>query len=366
MAKIKLSNVTKIFGKTVAASNINLEIEDGEFVVLVGPSGCGKSTTLRMIAGLEEVTEGEIYIGEKMVNQLEPKDRNVAMVFQNYALYPHKNVFDNLAFGLKAKKLPKDVINQRVHLTANMLGLEGLLTRKPKQLSGGQMQRVALGRALVREPDVFLLDEPLSNLDAKLRVKMRGEISKLHKQLNVTTVYVTHDQVEAMTLGDRIVIMRDGLVQQIGTPLDAYDCPENQFVAGFIGSPEMNCFEGVLASENTKLVFKNKDVILNIQGWDMGTPLNNVLTKGVILGIRPEHILKMENADSEYSMDIEVVEQMGAQTFASGKLNCAAQISALFDRDDSLKDGDRIGLLFDLKKFHLFDKETGQSLRRKR
>jgi multiple sugar transport system ATP-binding protein len=287
------------------------------------------------------------------------------MVFQNYALYPHKSVFDNMAFGLKAKKLPKDEIDQRVDWAAKMLGLEELLSRKPKELSGGQMQRVALGRALVREPDVFLMDEPLSNLDAKLRVKMRGEISKLHKQLNVTTVYVTHDQVEAMTLGDRIVIMKDGLVQQIGTPLEAYDRPENRFVAGFIGSPEMNCLEGVLANENAQWVFKNPDITLNIQGWDFGTPLNNVLGKGVILGIRPEHILQRETADSEYFMDLEVVEQMGAQTFALGKLNSVAQISTLFDRDDSLKDGDRIGLMFDLKNFHLFDKETGQSLRRK-
>jgi multiple sugar transport system ATP-binding protein len=354
MAKVKLSNVTKIFGKTVAASNINLEIDDGEFVVLVGPSGCGKSTTLRMIAGLEEATEGQIFIGEKMVNKLEPKDRNVAMVFQNYALYPHKNVFDNLAFGLRARKLSKDIIYQRVHTAAEMLGLEDLLDRKPKQLSGGQMQRVALGRALVREPDVFLLDEPLSNLDAKLRVKMRGEISKLHKQLNVTTVYVTHDQVEAMTLGDRIVIMKDGIVQQIGTPLEAYDCPENIFVAGF------------LANENGKLLFKNQYFTLNIQAWDIGTLLNKDFQKKVILGIRPEHIIKKEKVGSEYFMEIEIAEQMGAQTFASGKLNCVTQITALFDRDDSLKDGDRIGLFFDPKKIHLFDKETGRSLRRKR
>lgn len=365
MAKVTIKDVTKKFGKTVAVSNIDLEIEDGEFVALVGPSGCGKSTTLRMVAGLEEVTKGEIFIGHKMVNQLEPKDRNVAMVFQNYALYPHKNVFDNMGFALKAKKIPKDKIDQRVLWAAGVLGLEDLLKRKPKELSGGQMQRVALGRALVREPDVFLLDEPLSNLDAKLRVKMRGEISKLHKRLKVSTIYVTHDQVEAMTLGDRIVIMRDGIVQQIGTPLDTYDRPENRFVASFIGSPEMNFFEGSLASENEKLVFKSPEVTLSLEGWDLGPPVNAVLGKEVVLGIRPEHILHGKDPDLENYMDIEVVEQMGAQTFVVGKLNSTSQMSSLFDRDDNLKDGDRIGLVLVTKRFHLFDKETSQSLRRK-
>jgi len=365
MAKVTICNVTKKFGKTVAAANIDLEIADGEFVALVGPSGCGKSTTLRMIAGLEEVTEGEIYIGDKMVNGLQPKDRDVAMVFQNYALYPHKNVFDNLSFGLKARKIAKDEIERRVNWAAGVLGIEDLLNRKPKQLSGGQMQRVALGRALVRKPAVFLLDEPLSNLDAKLRVKMRGEIFKLHKQLNVSSIYVTHDQVEAMTLGDRIVIMKDGFVQQIGAPLEAYDYPENRFVAGFIGSPEMNFIEGVLISENEHVLFKSQKFTLNIEGWQAGASFNNVTGREVTLGIRPEHIVKNGNSDLEHFMDVEVVEQMGAQTFVSGKLNETAPFCGLFDRDDKIKDGDRIALLFDIQRVHLFDKKTGRSLRQK-
>ena len=365
MAKVTVSSITKKFGKIVAVSHLNLEIEDGELVVLVGPSGCGKTTILRIIAGLEEATEGKIYIGEKMVNQLGPKDRNVAMVFQNYALYPHKNVYDNLSFGLKARKTPKNEIERRVNWASEMLGIQELLNRKPKELSGGQMQRVALGRALVRKPAVFLLDEPLSNLDAKLRVKMRGEILKLHKQLNVSSIYVTHDQVEAMTLGDRLVIMKDGFVQQIGTPLEVYDYPENQFAAAFIGSPEMNFIEGLLVSENGEVLFRGQGFMLKIEGWQTGSSLKRAIGKEVILGIRPEHIFNNGNTDLGYFMDVEVVEQMGAQTFASGELNETVPICALFDRDDKLKDGDRVALLFDIQRCHLFDKETGQSLRQK-
>jgi ABC-type sugar transport system ATPase subunit len=365
MAEVKLKKVRKKFGETLAVSNIDLDIEDGEFVVLVGPSGCGKSTTLRMIAGLEETTGGEIFIGERMVNDLEPKDRNIAMVFQNYALYPHKNVFDNIAFGLKARKMEKGEIERRVRWASKVLGVEDLLKRKPKQLSGGQMQRVALGRAIVREPDVFLLDEPLSNLDAKLRVKMRAEISKLHKELKVSTVYVTHDQVEAMTLGDRIVIMKDGLVQQIGTPLEAYDRPENRFVAGFIGSPEMNFMDGTMHGQDMDLFFKNDEVAINMTGWDLGVSLDDLFDREVILGIRPEHILMNKGRESEYFMAVEVVEQMGAQTLAFGKLNDTVPISALFDRNDSLRDSDKVALQFDIGSLHLFDKETGATLRKK-
>src|SRR5574341_461415 len=255
MAHVELREVTKIYEKDVVAVNrANINIQDKEFVVLVGPSGCGKSTTLRMVAGLEEVSSGEIYIGDRVVNDVPPKDRDIAMVFQNYALYPHMTIYDNMAFGLKLRKYPKPQIDRRVKDTAGMLGIEGLLDRKPKQLSGGQRQRVALGRAIVREPQVFLMDEPLNNLDAKLRVQTRAEIKKLHARLRTTTIYVTHDQVEAMTMGDRIVVMKDGLVQQVDAPLNLYEKPANQFVAGFIGSPAMNFIEATLADSAGKVL----------------------------------------------------------------------------------------------------------------
>ncbi|HEY8497197.1 MAG TPA: sn-glycerol-3-phosphate ABC transporter ATP-binding protein UgpC, partial [Limnochordales bacterium] len=254
MARVVLENVTKRYGNVVAVNKANLVIEDEEFVVLVGPSGCGKSTTLRMIAGLEEITEGNIYIGDRLVNDVPPKDRDIAMVFQNYALYPHMNVYDNMAFGLKLRKFPKDEIDRRVREAARMLGIEHLLDRKPKQLSGGQRQRVAVGRAIVREPAAFLMDEPLSNLDAKLRVQMRAELSKLHNRLRTTTIYVTHDQTEAMTMGDRIVVMKDGFIQQVGAPLEIYENPNNVFVAGFIGSPAMNFLNAVLRRDGDDVV----------------------------------------------------------------------------------------------------------------
>ena len=247
MASLTLKNITKRYaGNVLAVSDFNLEIKDKEFIILVGPSGCGKSTTLRMIAGLEEITDGELYIGDKLVNDVAPKDRDIAMVFQNYALYPHMTVFENMAFGLKLRKTPKDEIKRRVEEAARILDIEHLLDRKPKALSGGQRQRVALGRAIVREPKVFLLDEPLSNLDAKLRAQMRTELAKLHKRIGTTFIYVTHDQTEAMTMADRIVVMKDGLIQQVDTPTKLYDSPANKFVAGFIGSPQMNFIEGVL------------------------------------------------------------------------------------------------------------------------
>lgn len=247
MAEIKMNNITKKYdGKVTAVENFNLDIDDKEFIVFVGPSGCGKSTTLRMIAGLEDITEGELYIGDRLVNDVAPKDRDIAMVFQNYALYPHMNVYDNMAFGLKLRKFKKDEIERRVKEAARILGLEQFLDRKPKALSGGQRQRVALGRAIVRDPQVFLMDEPLSNLDAKLRVQMRAEISKLHQRLQTTTIYVTHDQTEAMTMATRIVVMKDGVIQQVGTPKEVYDTPENVFVGGFIGSPAMNFLHGNL------------------------------------------------------------------------------------------------------------------------
>ncbi|MFY9475298.1 MAG: sn-glycerol-3-phosphate ABC transporter ATP-binding protein UgpC, partial [Bacillota bacterium] len=257
MARVYLEHVWKRFGNVVAVKDVTLEIEDKEFLILVGPSGCGKSTTLRMIAGLEEISEGSIYIGDTLVNDIPPKDRDIAMVFQNYALYPHMDVYNNMAFGLKLRKFPKAEIDKRVNEAARVLGIENLLKRKPKELSGGQRQRVALGRAIVREPKVFLMDEPLSNLDAKLRVQMRAELAKLHDRLQTTIIYVTHDQTEAMTMGDRIVVQKDGVIQQVGAPMEIYDHPNNVFVAGFIGSPSMNFIDVVLLKEDDDLWVKS-------------------------------------------------------------------------------------------------------------
>ena len=291
MAKVKLEGIRKVYDNdVVAVHGAEFEIKDGEFVVLVGPSGCGKSTTLRMIAGLETITEGHLFIGDLLVNDIPPKDRDIAMVFQNYALYPHMTVFDNMAFGLKLRKFPKEEINKRVRQAAEILGIEDILDRKPKQLSGGQRQRVAVGRAIVRKPQVFLFDEPLSNLDAKLRVQMRTEISKLHRQLDATMVYVTHDQVEAMTMGDRIVVMLDGHIQQIDTPLNLYDHPVNRFVAGFIGSPSMNFVTGEVAREDG-LHFRALENVFTLPlAGQHETSLKYYEGKKVTLGIRPEDL----------------------------------------------------------------------------
>src|SRR5690554_2489933 len=302
MASVTLKNITKVYdGNVTAVSDFNLDIADKEFIVLVGPSGCGKSTTLRMVAGLEEITVGELYIGDKLMNDVAPKDRDIAMVFQNYALYPHMTVFDNMAFGLKLRKFPKDEIKRRVSEAAKILEIEHLLDRKPKALSGGQRQRVALGRAIVRDPKVFLMDEPLSNLDAKLRVQMRVEITKLHHRLQTTIIYVTHDQVEAMTMGDRIVVMRDGVIQQVGKPLDIYDKPANIFVAGFIGTPPMNFLEGVLKEENDRLYVDLETFKVYVPEGKFKTAKMYV-DKEIILGIRPEDITDydfMPDADPE-------------------------------------------------------------------
>ncbi|MBW2000272.1 MAG: sn-glycerol-3-phosphate ABC transporter ATP-binding protein UgpC, partial [Deltaproteobacteria bacterium] len=289
MANVLLKNLTKRFEDVIAVNKVNLEIRDREFIVLVGPSGCGKTTTLRMIAGLEDITEGEIYIGDRLINNLPPKDRNIAMVFQSYALYPHMNVFDNMAFGLKMRKMPRGEIEIRVKKAAEILGIESLLERKPKQLSGGQRQRVAVGRAIVRDPQVFLFDEPLSNLDAKLRVQMRTELKKLHERLQATVVYVTHDQVEAMTMGDRIVVMKDGVVQQVGTPLELYNRPSNLFVAGFIGSPSMNFIPCRLVEEDGRLYLDTGDFKVVLP--DFAVPkLAQVKERDLVFGIRPEDI----------------------------------------------------------------------------
>ncbi len=348
MAEIRLERVRKAYGGVVAVHGVDLAIRDGEFVVFLGPSGCGKSTTLRMIAGLEEVTSGTIRIGARDVTQLEPKDRNIAMVFQNYALYPHKTIYDNLAFGLRMRKMDRAEIDVRVQKAARMLGLEDYLARKPKQLSGGQMQRVALGRALVREPDVFLLDEPLSNLDAKLRVRMREEIARLHQEVGTSMVYVTHDQVEAMTLANRIVIMRDGHVQQIGAPLEVYDRPANLFVAGFIGSPEMNLIEGHIADGH--FVAGGLRVAL--------PPGITAASEEVVLGIRPEHLVLTDEPGS-VAFTVRVIEQLGAQTLCVGEAG-GQRLRILTDRVDSWSPGQSIGIRFPSAKLHLFSKSTGQ------
>ncbi|HET7627349.1 MAG TPA: sn-glycerol-3-phosphate ABC transporter ATP-binding protein UgpC [Bacillales bacterium] len=365
MAQIHMNNITKSYdGKTTAVDDFNLEISDKEFIVFVGPSGCGKSTTLRMIAGLEDITSGELYIGERMVNDVAPKDRDIAMVFQNYALYPHMNVYDNMAFGLKLRKFKKDEIQKRVNNAAKILGLEQFLDRKPKALSGGQRQRVALGRAIVRDPQVFLMDEPLSNLDAKLRVQMRAEISKLHQRLQTTTIYVTHDQTEAMTMATRIVVMKDGFIQQVGTPKEVYDTPENVFVGGFIGSPAMNFLSGRLEGNtfilgNTKLeVPEGKLKVLKDQGYD---------NKELILGVRPEDIhdepVFIETSQgTKINAHIEVAELMGAETYLYSKLEDQDFIARVDSRTD-VQSGQNLDLALDLNKGHFFDPETENRIR---
>ncbi len=360
MGEVRLNKVEKRFGDFVAVNDLDLLIEDHQFTVIVGPSGCGKSTTLRMVAGLEDVTSGEIYINDKLVNHVAPKDRDIAMVFQNYALYPHMNVYDNMAFGLKLRKFPKKEIETRVNEAAEILGIHELLYRKPKALSGGQRQRVAVGRAIVRRPQVFLFDEPLSNLDAKLRVQMRAEISRLHEQLKTTTIYVTHDQVEAMTMGDRIVILKDGLLQQIGSPLDIYEHPANVFVAGFIGSPAMNFFEGVVKTDGDAVV-SGEGISIAVPGKYIST-LEKYDGKKIIFGIRPEDIYdaqfyteKTEGKTAE--AQVEVIEPMGAETYLhliAGNSRFVARVAP----KTQAKVFQNIKLIFDNQKLHFFDPET--------
>jgi len=361
MATVELKSISKIYhGKTKVVDNVNFEIKEKEFVVLVGPSGCGKSTTLRMIAGLEEITSGELYIDDKLVNEVPPKDRDIAMVFQNYALYPHMSVFENMAFGLKIRKYSKDEIKKRVDEASNILGLNDFLQRKPKQLSGGQRQRVALGRAIVRKPKVFLFDEPLSNLDAKLRVQMRTEISKLHKKLEATMIYVTHDQTEAMTMGDRIVVMKNGLINQIDSPMDLYNYPTNKFVAGFIGSPAMNFIDGKIISES-ELFFKSSDNSVKIPLLKEHTEkLEKHINKEVTLGIRPENISTSKLDDDkhyEITTTLEVVEPMGNETIIYFNM-CENQIIARVQSDESLNTNSNYNLYFNSEKLHFFETET--------
>lgn len=361
MSNVRLENVCKTFGDVEAVSCFYLDIEDKEFLVLLGPSGCGKSTTLRMIAGLEELTEGNIYIGEALVNDMPPRDRDIAMVFQDYALYPHMTVYQNMAFGLKLRKFPKAEIDQRVKEAADILGIRELLTRKPRELSGGQRQRVAVGRAIVRKPAVFLFDEPLSNLDAKLRGQMRTELSKLHDQLKTTIIYVTHDQVEAMTMGTKIVIMNAGVIQQMGSPMEIYNYPLNKFVAGFIGSPGMNFLPATIVTDNAKLYVDTGSFRLFIP--EKKVPyLKDHKDQNVILGIRPEHIEDADFADSSISNQmftamVEVVETLGSEVqldVASGDHNLVARV----DPRTKTKRHQEIQLAVNMDKIHLFETES--------
>ena len=361
MAEIKLEGVTKQFGSVTAVHCFSLEISDAEFVVFVGPSGCGKSTTLRMLAGLEEITSGKISIDGKVVNNVHPKNRDIAMVFQNYALYPHLSVFDNISFGLRAKKIPKPEIQQRTQEAAGILGLTDLLARRPGELSGGQKQRVAMGRAIVRKPKVFLFDEPLSNLDAKLRHKMRAEMKKLHQQVKTTTIYVTHDQVEAMTLADRIVIMRDGNIEQVGSPDEVYQRPQSQFVAGFIGSPSMNFASGVLEGNS-----EAKRLITNSGGGiELGTCPYQAGTR-VVLGFRPEHMEVAETLDhSEEQIlidaQISVVEPMGHETILTCETSFG-EITGKYTGDRKLIPTQLLQFQVNKKKLHYFDVQNGKRL----
>src|SRR6187399_3048363 len=353
MATVTFENVNKVFGDFHAVKDLNLEIGDAEFMVLVGPSGCGKTTSLRMIAGLEEISSGTLRIGDRVVNDIAPKDRDIAMVFQSYALYPHMSVRDNLAFGLKLRKVPKAEIERRVNEAAETIQLQKLLDRKPKELSGGQRQRVALGRAIVREPAVFLMDEPLSNLDAKLRVQTRAEIARLHQRLGTTTIYVTHDQVEAMTMGDRIVVMRDGLLQQVGSPQELYDHPVNVFVAGFIGSPAMNF--ATTTSEGKDLVLGGHK--LTLTGQQARAADSRPDGANVLIGFRPEHIMLANGTDEDlvrFPAQVDVVEYLGSEELIHAKTE-GNEIVALLPSDKKVAVGDTVTLAVPMEKLHVFD-----------
>ncbi|HZU82586.1 MAG TPA: sn-glycerol-3-phosphate ABC transporter ATP-binding protein UgpC [Polyangiaceae bacterium] len=371
MASVELSHVDKIYeGGFQAVRDFNLQIQDREFIVLVGPSGCGKSTTLRMIAGLEQVSRGMISIGGRVVNDVPPKDRDIAMVFQSYALYPHMTVYQNMAFGLAMRKTPKALIDERVRKAADMLGIAPLLDRRPKQLSGGQRQRVAVGRAIVRDPKCFLFDEPLSNLDAKLRVEMRVEIKRLHVELGSTTVYVTHDQEEAITLGDRVVVMKDGVTQQCASALEIYHHPANRFVAGFLGSPPMNFLEGRVVEQGQKLLFDEGSGVLPIPDWAAGA-LRERVGRDVTLGVRPEGLsdgkrARFETADNVLPMKVWLVQPLGAAMHVHLATSRHAQIVAHIAQVDASTDfavGDTVPIYVDLSRVHFFEPgELGKSL----
>ena len=365
MAEVVFDHVTRIYpgNDKPSVDDLNLDIKDGEFLVLVGPSGCGKSTTLRMLAGLEEVNKGRILIGGKDVTTMQPKDRDIAMVFQNYALYPHMTVYENMAFGLRLRKMASQEIDDRVKEAAAVLGITPLLSRKPKALSGGQRQRVAVGRAIVRKPEVFLFDEPLSNLDAKMRVQMRTEISKLHTRLETTMIYVTHDQIEAMTMGDRICVMKDGLIQQVDTPLNIYDHPANTFVAGFIGTPPMNIFRGNISKDGDRILFKNENMSLVLpDAWKSAA--EKFIDKEILFGIRPEDIgserAELAKDVQHLKAKIEVMEPMGAETYlyldaaTDNGVSCIARV----DAHKQAKVGETLSLPILVANAHLFDPDT--------
>lgn len=366
MAQVSLKNVSKVFANGLkVVNNISLGVENKEFMVLVGPSGCGKSTTLRMIAGLEEISEGNLFIGDKMVNDVPAKDRDIAMVFQNYALYPHMTVFENMAFGLKLRRYPKSEILQRVNEAADILGIKHLFLRRPKEISGGERQRVAVGRAIVRKPMVFLFDEPLSNLDAKLRVQMRTEIRKLHRRLQTTIIYVTHDQTEAMTMGDRIAVMKNGALQQVADPIDVYDRPKNKFVAGFIGSPPMNFMNGRFIKKNGKIYFEEGKIVVKVVE-DMYKKVEPYAGKEVVFGIRSEDIYDklfaaQATPDNVVRVNCEVAEPMGSEVYLylnTGKHTFIARVGA----HDRPKINQDIDVVFDMSKVHFFDKDTEETI----
>ncbi|MCC6298815.1 MAG: sn-glycerol-3-phosphate ABC transporter ATP-binding protein UgpC [Anaerolineales bacterium] len=366
MASVTFDHVFKKYGDVTAVNDLNIHIEDKEFLVLVGPSGCGKTTALRSLAGLEEISSGEIRIGDRVVNDVAPKDRDIAMVFQSYALYPHLSVYDNMAFGLKLRKMPKDEIKRRVNEAADILGIQNLLQRKPRQLSGGERQRVAVGRAIVREPKVFLFDEPLSNLDAKLRVQMRSEISKLHQKLETTFMYVTHDQTEAMTMATRIAVINKGVLQQLDTPQNLYDRPSNVFVAGFIGSPAMNFFRGKLRKDDGRLVFHTGDFAIGIPA-SRAQLYETHVGREVIFGIRPENVRDAEFAPADIASEkvnvkVDVTELMGNEILLylmSGTNTFIARV----DPRSKLRVGQQAAVAFDMDNFHVFDAASEQAIR---
>ncbi|NOX39095.1 MAG: sn-glycerol-3-phosphate import ATP-binding protein UgpC [Alphaproteobacteria bacterium] len=356
MAEISLRDIEKSYGNVEVIKGVNMDIKDGEFMVIVGPSGCGKSTLLRMVAGLEAISAGEISIGGRVVNELEPAERDIAMVFQNYALYPHMSVYKNMAYGLKIKKIPSDEIERRVNRAAEILELGDYLNRSPRQLSGGQRQRVAMGRAIVREPAVFLFDEPLSNLDAKLRVQMRLEIKKLQATLGITAIYVTHDQVEAMTLGHRLAVVNGGVIEQIGTPIEIYERPETVFVAGFIGSPSMNLIDGEMDDTGGKVLLGG--------GAQIALATANAALAGhaVIFGARPEHLDVTSADNASLTLTVNIVEQLGADTLVHGTLKGGAEAVIRLDGIQTHKSGEEIGLNIEPAKMHLFAADTGKRL----
>jgi len=365
MAEVRFDSVTKKFGDIVAIEDLSFGAKEGEFLVLIGPSGCGKSTTLRCLAGLEKIDKGEMYIGDVLVNDLPPKNRDIAMVFQNYALYPHMNVYENMSFSLRLKKIPKEEINERVHKTATLLEIENLLERKPKELSGGQRQRVALGRAIVRSPKVFLFDEPLSNLDAKLRIHTRTELVRLHRKLKTTSIYVTHDQAEAMTMGTRIVVLRDGKIQQIDTPQGLYDNPENQFVAGFIGSPSMNFLDATVI-DREGILYLDTGVFVVTVPVEFKDFLEKYINKDVIFGIRPEDMheakpTSVKSKDNIIKAKVEVKELLGSDVFLYLKKG-EKEITAKVNSRTKAEVGKDISLVLDVNKIHVFDKDNGKAI----